>query len=290
MPAKKKKAETPDTADEAVPAVVPETETPELEIVTEDAPEIPVDDSPGIPEPRDEDEELPMGDDSLPWPWDNPLVERAQSIFPSKKEIRSLPVPLTPEEHQASALKLADVIDEIQDLEAEKKAESARIAEAIKDAETKQRLLQSRVRSQSEEKRVVTRWLFGVRGTADGQPFFDNDYKTLVRLDTGAAVEILPIREDERQLPVMEAEPAVAGDSEDGPEVPGPDVPLKWLEGHGHRHKGGVRDCPYRAGTEEAQNWKAGWDSADTDLDGPITFGEEPASGDSADVPATDEV
>lgn len=279
MPSKKKKAETPDTADEAGPAVVPETETPELEIVTEEAPETP--DSPVIPA---EEEELPMGDDSLPEPWNDPLVERAQSIFSSKKEIRSLPVPLTPEEHQASALKLADVIDEIQDLEAEKKAESARIAEAIKDAETKQRLLQSRVRSQSEEKRVVTRWLFGVRGTEDGKPFFDNDYKTLVRLDTGAAVEILPIREDERQLPVMEPESAVAGDSEDGPEVPGPDVPPEWLEGHEHRSKGGVRACPYSAGSEEAQNWKAGWDAADTEIDGPITFGEEPAAGDSADV------
>jgi hypothetical protein len=129
-------------------------------------------------------------------------------VWPENKEKRILEVQLLSQERLAIAEENARLGNEKDQLEDNKKAAASRYKAQIEDVEARIRLNNTYVSTGRRDKEVPCEWLYEVAGfDSSGAPIEHADKKTLVRLDTGEAVEIRDISENERQaaLPLEDA-------------------------------------------------------------------------------------
>lgn len=139
-----------------------------------------------------------------------------QWTWPENKEKRILEVQLLSHERLAIAEENARLGNEKDQLEDNKKAAASRYKAQIEDVEARIRLNNTYVATGRRDKEVECHWLFEVAGfDSEGNPIEHADKKTLVRSDTGEAVEVRDITDAERQaaLPLEEQQPEDA-DSE----------------------------------------------------------------------------
>lgn len=133
--------------------------------------------------------------------WDAPEIQALQINWQEKAETRELGVPLTREEIQDHATKLADTVTEIRELEDAKKASADHYKALITDQEKIQNRVSALIRQGHDVKPVPCAWIFEVAGRDDAGKFIrDPNYKTIIRKDTGAVIEVKPITADERQM------------------------------------------------------------------------------------------
>lgn len=235
-------------------------------------------------------------------PWDSEEIQSLQINWQAKSETREIGVPLTREEIQDHATKLADTVTEIRELEDAKKANADRYKALITDQEKIQNRVSALIRQGHDTKPVPCVWLFEVAGRNDvGQFIRDPNYKTIIRKDTGAVIEVKPITADERQmgLPLDDegpqppdeepddeaaalAEAAIAEENElltldgDAPAerpsaTPDEEVTQAMLEAcydtgmNAHAEGDTNDDNPYPKATKQWTAWENGWQDAHTD-------------------------
>jgi len=128
--------------------------------------------------------------------------------WPEKKEKRQLFVDLKPEELAIASRRLAETVPHIQSLEAAAKASAAQHKSGIQAAQVEQNQLSLLVTQKKEERPVECEWIFETAGfdSATNKPIPHPEKKTLVRLDTGAVVEIRDILQEERQMSLLPEE------------------------------------------------------------------------------------
>ena len=208
-------------------------------------------------------------------PWDSEDIAALQINWQSKSETREIGVPLTREEIQDHATTLADTVTTIQELEDEKKINGDRINGAIKEQEKIQNRVSALIRQGHDTKPVPCVWLFEIAGRNDSGAFIrDANYKTIIRQDTGAVIEVKPITNEERQmgLPLEEeAEgfsldgdlpPAVTALSHDP--VSQTDLEACYDCGINARNQGeGSHNNPYPDQTKQHTAWQNGWEDCD---------------------------
>jgi hypothetical protein len=210
-------------------------------------------------------------------PWDSPKIQSFQLNWQGKEETREIGVPLTREEIQDHATKLADTVTTIQELEDEKKINADRINAQIKEQEKIQNRVSALIRQGHNTKPVPCIWLFELAGRNDSGAFIrDPCYKTIIRKDTGAVIEVKPITHEERQmsLPLEEEEGfSLDGDLPPAPavtEVPDEQVTQADLEaayecGVSAHAVDDMTANPYPAHTKQATAWENGWKDMDAD-------------------------
>ncbi len=126
--------------------------------------------------------------------------QKPQWRWPENKERRNLEVVLRPDERLAIAEENARLGSEVDQLEDEKKASASRYKAKIEEVQSRIRLNNTYVASGRRDKEVDCVWIYEVAGfDSEGKPIEHADKKTLVRSDTGEAVEVRDIAETERQ-------------------------------------------------------------------------------------------
>lgn len=149
-------------------------------------------------------------DEMLEQPAGEPVGEPQTGIdWPEATETRELPIELSDEQAHDFALDLIDTMQGVSALEREKKAEAKEFDRRISEKETRIEELQGIVRSKQSRGQVACHWEFEANGhDPDGNLKFHSGMKTLIRDDTGEAVEIKEINSADRQmvLPLSEQE------------------------------------------------------------------------------------
>lgn len=226
MPSKKKlEPETAEPAEEEIPPV-----TPEIQDV------------------------IPPAEASPPLTaetWNTQEITALQDNWPERKELLALNVSLTETELAERGLELVTALDEESRLEAELKAFADKIKGDLKYLEQRITKLKTSIRAKTELREgIECRWFYNVEGVQNGAPVIDPDAMTLVRLDTGKVVDIRRIPESDRQIPLPLEEGA--------PQAP---EPSEAYAAGAAAHVEGIQRhrCPYAPGTQEAQDWKRGW-------------------------------
>lgn len=104
----------------------------------------------------------------------------------------------------------AVLVEQIEQLEDQKKASASQYKSYIEEKAARLSRVSSYVRNGWEEREVSCYWIYECSGLeSDGTPIYHPEKKTLVRDDTGEAVEIREITQEERQLALpLEGEPA----------------------------------------------------------------------------------
>lgn len=110
--------------------------------------------------------------------------------------VRTLKVDFAPSEKEAYTQELARSVDEITELEQEKKASADRYKVRIQEVESRQKRLSHLLKDGWDERPVKCEWKFQCAGRQkDGAYVFHPEKKALVRLDTGDVVEIQELNE-----------------------------------------------------------------------------------------------
>lgn len=196
--------------------------------------------------------------------WDSEEILSLQIPWNEKAETREIGVPLSKEELQDAANKLADTIVEVHELEARKKASADHFKGLIVDQEEAQNRLSSLIRKGVQAKPVPCRWLYEVRGRDDAGAFIrDVNYKTLIRLDKGEAVETKPITAEERQMALPLGEDTAAPLQPDQQAVSD-----AYHCGYAARGAGTQEgENPHPRASRERDAWLDGWRDAEADTE-----------------------
>lgn len=144
--------------------------------------------------------------------------QKPQWRWPENKERRILEVILRTDERLAIAEENARLGAEVDQLEDNKKAAVSRYKAQIEDVEARIRLNNTYISSGRKDREVECHWIYEVAGfDSEGKPIEHADKKTLVRADTGEAVEIRDIAEAERQaaLPLDDEQDAPPPEEDD---------------------------------------------------------------------------
>ncbi|MES2706376.1 MAG: hypothetical protein V4726_07210 [Verrucomicrobiota bacterium] len=121
--------------------------------------------------------------------------------WPQSTAMRELSVTLTDEEAHEQALIIFREMGHAESLKQEKKATAKEFDSKIEAVEKEIAELIGIVREKKLRREVPCRWIFEAHGLdADGAPKHHSGMKTLVRDDTGEAVEVSPITQDDRQM------------------------------------------------------------------------------------------
>lgn len=130
--------------------------------------------------------------------------------WPEATEKKYLRCELHDKERLAYCDESATLVERIEQLEDQKKASASQYKSAIEEKAARLSRVSSYIRNGWEEREVSCHWRYECSGLEpDGTPIFHPEKKTLVRDDTGEAVEIREITQEERQLALpLEGEPA----------------------------------------------------------------------------------
>lgn len=121
--------------------------------------------------------------------------------WPASTANRELGVELTDEEAHEEALKLIREMRHAESLRQQKKAAAKDYDARIEGVEKAIEDLSGIVQTKQLRREVPCHWVFESHGiNEDGTPKFHSGMKTLVRDDTGEAVEVTPITQDDRQM------------------------------------------------------------------------------------------
>lgn len=140
--------------------------------------------------------------------------------WPESREPRQLFVDLKPEELAVASRLLAETVPHINSLEEAAKASAAQHKVGIQAVHVEQSRLSGLVTQKKEERKVDCAWIYECAGTdsQSGDKILHPEKKTLFRLDTGAAVEIRDIANEERQMSLI-PEDKPDGETAEGEEI-----------------------------------------------------------------------
>lgn len=184
--------------------------------------------------------------------WTTDEITALQDNWTERKELRELSVTLTETELAERGSELVTTLDEENRLEAEAKAFADKTKGELKYLEQRITKLKTSIRGKAELREgIECRWYYNVAGAQNGVPKIDPDMMTLVRMDTGAVVDIRRIPDSDRQMPLPLEE-----------EAPPTTEPSEAYKAGAAAHGEGVprHKCTHGPGTQEAQDWKQGWD------------------------------
>lgn len=151
--------------------------------------------------------------------------------WPAVGETRSLPCQLRPAELAEKADEQARHQLDLGKIEGEKKSAMSQFTARIDEKKSQLYTLAQVISDRSEYRSIKCEWRFEQAGfNAEGEPIYHPEQKTLVRLDTGAAVEVRAITEVERQLKLdLETETDAAigseGEADEDGDVTAPETP-----------------------------------------------------------------
>ena len=116
-------------------------------------------------------------------------------------ETRELPVLLTESAVIERARRMIDERRECEALADAKKASADRYKILIEEKEAEITISEDIVKTGKERAMIACRWIFEANGVDEiGKANYHSDMKTLVREDTGEAVEVRPITNEDRQV------------------------------------------------------------------------------------------
>lgn len=137
-------------------------------------------------------------------------VEPPKPAWPESTETKYLRCDLQPHEATAYGKEQSEIVQEIDRLENQKKASASEYKARIEEKSARARRLAGYIVSGWQEKEVKCTWHYECCGfdSTTKEPIYHPEKKTLVRDDTGQAVETRDITQEERQmaLPIDHAE------------------------------------------------------------------------------------
>lgn len=126
--------------------------------------------------------------------------EQRQLCYPETTETRSLKVNITLDERNGYASELAKTVEDVHQLEEQKKATVSEFKSKIDSVMARQSLVSQIVRNGYEYRPVKCEWAFECAGVdSNGDRIFHPEKKTLFRQDTGESVEVQTMTETDRQ-------------------------------------------------------------------------------------------
>lgn len=126
---------------------------------------------------------------------------RAVIEWPESTETRELDVSLSDEEAAERGKTLVQCLKEKASLVSQKKASAKEYDATIETVEEQIEKYSTVVQTQVERRAILCKWLHEVNGfDKDGKEIRHSEVKTLVRVDSGALVEVKPITSEERQM------------------------------------------------------------------------------------------
>jgi hypothetical protein len=129
--------------------------------------------------------------------------------WPEVKESRSLPCKLGQAELSEKSDEMARHQLEVNNIEAAKKSANSHFKAKLDEKAAQLTGLAQAIADRAEYRSVKCEWRFEQAGfDSDRNPVFHPEQKTLVRLDTGEAVEVRPITDAERQMKLNLEDPS----------------------------------------------------------------------------------
>lgn len=126
---------------------------------------------------------------------------RAVIEWPESTETRELDVSLSDEEAAEQGKILVQRLKEKAGLVSQKKASAKDYDAQIETVDEAIEKVSTVVSTQVERRGILCKWLYEVNGfDKDGKEIRHSEVKTLVRVDSGALVEVKPITSEERQM------------------------------------------------------------------------------------------
>ncbi|MEN3940696.1 hypothetical protein WJU23_05325 [Prosthecobacter sp. SYSU 5D2] len=128
--------------------------------------------------------------------------EAPKPSWPESQEHRILRCDLSEKETQIYGKEQAELHQEIDSLEEEKKSSASNYKARIEEKGARARRIGNYITSGWQEKDVQCSWIYETAGRdqATGEMIFHPEKKSLVRDDTGEVVEIREITNEERQM------------------------------------------------------------------------------------------
>lgn len=150
------------------------------------------------------------------------------SPWPESKESRSLACKLSPAELSDKSDEMARHQLEVNNIEAAKKSAVSQFKARLDEKASQLTVLAQAIADRSEYRTVKCEWRFEQAGfNSDREPIFHPEQKTLVRLDTGEAVEVRAITDSDRQMKLNLEESAPKDDEQSS------DAGEAWREENG---------------------------------------------------------